>query len=340
MATRGTPPAEGAPRGTVGHVPVLLPNMLQALDPRPDAAYIDATFGAGGHSAAILAAAPGARVLGLDRDPAAIAAGRALAGAYGGRLQLTEARFGVLDAVAQAAGYAPVDGVLFDLGVSSVQLDAPARGFSFRADGPLDMRMAPNGPTAADILNTAAEARIADILWRLGEEKSARAIARRVVARRTQRPFARTRELADLVVRVLGREKIAGRHAATRTFQALRIYVNDELGELAQGLAAAERVLAPGGRLVVITFHSLEDRLVKNFLRRRAGAAEHASRHLPPRARGRLPSFAFLNPRPLSPGIEEIAANPRARSAKLRAAVRTDAPAWRQGADDDLGPRI
>jgi len=313
MATRGTRAAEGAPRGTVGHVPVLLPNMLRALDPRPHAIYIDATFGAGGHSAAILAAAPGARVLGLDRDPTAIAAGRAIAEEHPGRLRLTEARFGTLDTVAEAGQYAPVDGVLFDLGVSSMQLDAPARGFSFR---------------------------IAEIVWHLGEERSARAIARRIVERRAQRPFARTMELADLVARVLGREKIAGRHAATRTFQALRIYVNDELGELAEGLAAAERVLAPGGRLVVIAFHSLEDRLVKNFLRRRAGAAEQASRHLPPQARARLPSFAFLNPRPVSPGVEEIAANPRARSAKLRSAVRTDAPAWRQGADDDLGPRI
>ena len=340
MATRGTRAAEGAPRGTVGHVPVLLPNMLRALNPRPNAAYIDATFGAGGHSAAILAAAPGARVLGLDRDPAAIAAGRGIAAEHPGRLRLTEARFGKLDAVAEAGNYAPVDGVLFDLGVSSMQLDAPERGFSFRSDGPLDMRMTPIGPTAADILNTAAEARIADILWHLGEERSARAIARRIVERRAQRPFARTMELADLVVRVLGRERIAGRHAATRTFQALRIHVNDELGELAEGLAAAERVLAPGGRLVVIAFHSLEDRLVKNFLRRRASLAEHASRHVPPKARGRPPSFAFLNHRPVSPGVEEIAANPRARSAKLRAAVRTDAPAWRQEGNDELGPRI
>ena len=339
MATRGTRAAEGAPRGTVGHVPVLLPNMLRALAPRPSATYIDATFGAGGHSAAILAAAPGARVLGLDRDPTAIAAGRAIAEEHEGRLRLTEARFGTLDAVAESENFTPADGVLFDLGVSSMQLEVPARGFSFRSDGPLDMRMTPIGPTAADILNTAAEARIADFLWHLGEERRARAIARRIVERREQRPFTRTIELADLVVAVLGREKIAGRHAATRAFQALRMYVNDELGELAEGLAAAERVLAPGGRLVVITFHSLEDRLVKNFLRRRASPAEPASRHLPPRAEGMPPSFTFLNHRPVTPGVEEIAANPRARSAKLRAAVRTDAPAW-HGADEDLGPRI
>jgi 16S rRNA (cytosine1402-N4)-methyltransferase len=340
MATRGTHGAEGAPRGTVGHVPVLLPSTLQAIAPQPGATYIDATFGAGGHSTAILAAAPGCRVLGIDRDPAAIAAARAIADREPGRLLLAQGCFSALDSIASAAGIARVDGVLFDLGVSSMQLDQPGRGFSFLGDGPLDMRMSSSGPTAADILNTAEEARIAEILWRLGEEKSARAIARRIVTERERRPFARTSELANLAVRVLGREKIAGRHAATRTFQALRMYVNDELGELAKALAAAERVLLPGGRMVVISFHSLEDRLVKHFLKRRAAAAEHASRHLPPRASGeRAPSFAFLNQRPVSPGADEIAANPRARSAKLRAARRTDAPAWPQDADADAFAR-
>jgi 16S rRNA (cytosine1402-N4)-methyltransferase len=339
MATRGTHAAEGAPRGTVGHIPVLLPNALEALSPRPEATYIDATFGAGGHSEAILAAAPGARVLALDRDPAAMAAAHAVAERHSGRLRLVISPFSALQAVAGTAGLVGVDGVLFDLGVSSVQLDAPERGFSFLHDGPLDMRMSRRGPTAADIVNTAAEGRLVEILSRLGEERRARAIARRIVAERARRPLARTLELADLVVRVLGRERFAGRHAATRTFQALRMYVNDELSELVGALSAAERVLAPGGRLVVITFHSLEDRIVKHFLRRRA-LEEGGSRHLPPRLRPHRPSFTFVNPGPVSPLPQEIAANPRARSAKLRAAERTDAPAWPEEGEAAAWPRL
>jgi 16S rRNA (cytosine1402-N4)-methyltransferase len=226
--------------------------------------------------------------------------------------------------------------VVLDIGVSSMQLDDPARGFSFQADGPLDMRMSatgPNaGPSAADVVNKTEEAQLADILFHLGEERSSRAIARAIVAHRRQQPFARTAELAGLVARVLGREKIGGRHAATRTFQALRIHVNDELGELAKALSAAERVLAPGGRLLVVTFHSLEDRLVKQFLKHRTEPEPHGSRHLPPQASARPPpSFRFVNHRPLSPTDKEIAANPRARSAKLRWAARTDAPAWDAG---------
>ena len=335
MATRGARPAEGAPRGTERHVPVLLPQMLQALAPRDGERFIDGTFGAGGYSHAILAAAPGARVLGIDRDPTALAAGRAIAESHQGRLTLVDGRFGDLDGLAAAAGFAPADGVVLDIGVSSMQLDDPERGFSFQGDGPLDMRMSASGPTAADVVNTAEEAHLADILFHLGEERSARGIARAILARRQQQPFMRTSELAQLAARVLGREKIAGRHAATRTFQALRIYVNDELGELARGLSAAERVLAPGGRLVVIAFHSLEDRLVKRFLRERAAPEEQGSRHLPPQTGARpAPSFRFLNHRPVSPTDKEIATNPRARSAKLRAAVRTDAAAWDKDAGD------
>jgi 16S rRNA (cytosine1402-N4)-methyltransferase len=202
------------------------------------------------------------------------------------------------------------------------------------------MRMSACGRTAADVLATAEEKLIADILYHLGEERSARAIARAIVGERARRPLAGTLELARLVARVLGRERIAGRHAATRTFQALRIYVNDELGELARGLSAAERILAPGGRLVVVAFHSLEDRLVKQFLNRRARPEEQGSRHLPPRAGGPAPSFRFVNHRPLSPTDKEIAANPRARSARLRAAVRTDAPAWEEDFGDVPGPRL
>ena len=241
MAQGGARLAEGAPRGTERHVPVLRTQMLHALRARDGKSYIDATFGAGGYSEAILATAPGSRVLGIDRDPAALAAGRALAEQYLGRLRLSEGRFGELDRLATAAGFAPADGVVLDIGVSSMQLDDPERGFSFQSDGPLDMRMSASGPTAADVLNTADEARLADILFHLGEERSARALARAIVARRQQQPIVRTSELAELAARVLGRARIAGRHAATRTFQALRIYVNDELAELARALCAAER---------------------------------------------------------------------------------------------------
>ena len=341
MARRGAPSAEGARRGTERHVPVLLSQVLATLAPRDGATYIDATFGAGGYSAAILSAVPSARVLAIDRDPAAVAAGSAIVAHHRGRLRLIEGRFGGLDRIAAATGFAPADGVVLDVGVSSMQLDDPARGFSFQSDGPLDMRMSPSGPTAADVLNTAEESLIADILFHLGEERSARAIARGIVARRRQQPFGRTAELAQLAARVLGRDQIAGRHAATRTFQALRIYVNDELAELARGLAAAERVLAPGGRLVVVTFHSLEDRLVKHFLKARAGPEDRLSRHLPPQASARAPaSFRFLNHRPLSPTDREVAANPRARSAKLRSAVRTEAPAWAEDEGDLSWPRL
>jgi 16S rRNA (cytosine1402-N4)-methyltransferase len=308
---------------------VLLPEVLQALAPQAGERCIDGTFGAGGYSAALLEAAPGVRVLGIDRDPAAIAAGRPLVDVNAGRLSLIEGRFGELDRLAEDAGFALADGVVLDIGVSSMQLDDPERGFSFQADGPLDMRMSGAGLTAADVVNTAEEADLADILFQLGEERRSRAIARAIVARRRERPFARTLELVEVVERVLGRGKVGGRHPATRAFQALRIHVNDELGELACGLTAAERVLQPGGRLAVVTFHSLEDALVKQFLKARAGRHEQRSRHLPPGAPPeRAPSFRFVNPRPVSPTESEIAANPRARSARLRWAVRTTAPAW------------
>ncbi|MBO0765103.1 MAG: 16S rRNA (cytosine(1402)-N(4))-methyltransferase RsmH, partial [Hyphomicrobiaceae bacterium] len=279
---RGTPSAEGDRKGT-RHVPVLLAEVLAALAPQAGDGFIDATFGMGGYSAALLDAAPGVRVLAIDRDPSAVAAGRTLVEASGGRLTLTEGRFGELQRLAGEAGFARAAGVVLDIGVSSMQLGDPARGFSFQVDGPLDMRMSGAGPTAADVVNTAAEADIADILFQLGEERRSRAIARAIVARRREQPITRTSALVQVVEQVLGRGKVGGRHPATRAFQALRIFVNDELGELAEGLAAAERVLLPGGRLAVVTFHSLEDAIVKRFLKARTGRRAHGSRHLPPR---------------------------------------------------------
>ncbi len=328
-ARSGTPTAVGFRKGPRGHIPVLLSEVLAALAPQAGERFIDGTFGAGGHSAALIEAGARVRVLGVDRDPDALAAGRGLVEASGGRLTLVEGRFAELDRIAEEVGFAPADGVLLDIGVSSMQLDAPERGFSFQEDGPLDMRMSRSGPSAADVVNSAEEKDLADILFHLGEERRSRAIARAIVARRREALLQRTSELAAVVERVLGRGKPGGRHPATRTFQALRIYVNDELAELAQGLAAAELTLGSGGRLAVITFHSLEDGLVKRFLADRAGREKQASRHLPPSASVRpAPSFRFVNRGAIAPGEAELAQNPRARSAKLRTAVRTDAPPW------------
>jgi len=306
---------------------VLLKSALEHLQPRDGGTYIDATFGAGGYARAILDAAD-CRVLAIDRDPSAIAGGADLVSAYAGRLMLHQARFSELEEIARQVGLTQVDGVVFDLGVSSMQLDEPERGFSFQADGPLDMRMSREGPTAADLLNTLDEAELADILFHYGEERKARAIARAIVRARSQEPLTRTLQLARIVSQVLGGRRTEGRHPATRTFQALRIAVNDELGELAAGLACAERLLKPGGRLVVVTFHSLEDRIVKRFFAERAGKTAQVSRHLPRPAQTRAASFRIVNQRPVTPSEEEVAANPRARSAKLRAAERTEAPHW------------
>jgi 16S rRNA (cytosine1402-N4)-methyltransferase len=317
---------------------VLLPEVLSALAPKAGQTFIDGTFGAGGYSAAILNAAPDVRVLAIDRDPAAVAAGRALVAQSQHRLTLVEGRFGDQERIAIEAGFAPADGVVLDVGVSSTQLDEASRGFSFQSDGPLDMRMGGDGPTAADVVNTEDESKLADILFRLGEERRSRAIARAIVARRAEKPFTRTSELAELAEKVLGRPKIDGRHAATRTFQALRIYVNDELGELLSGLSAAERILKPGGRLAVLSFHSLEDGIVKRFLKARSETARQGSRHLPPsESPGLAPSFQMTESRLKTAGEAETAANPRARSAKLRWATRTEAPAWpEEGLDPAL----
>ncbi len=326
-AQGGLRPARGEATDRPRHAPVLLQSVLEHLQPRDSAIFIDGTFGAGGYSLAILEAAR-CRVLAIDRDPAAVAGGADLAAAHPGRLDLRQGRFSQLESIAAHAGLTAVDGVVFDLGVSSMQLDQPERGFSFQSDGPLDMRMSGTGPTAADLVNTLSESEIADILFHFGEERRSRAIARAIVRARARAPLTRTLELARVVAQVLGARKIDGRHPATRTFQALRIAVNDELGEVAAGLSAAERLLKPGGRLVVVTFHSLEDRIVKRFLAERAGKTAIGSRHLPHIAQQRTPSFRIVNQRPVSPCEEEIAANPRARSARLRAGERTEASSW------------
>ena len=276
------------------HIPVLLDEVVAALAPKAGERMIDGTFGAGGYASAILAV-PGVSVLGIDRDPSAIAAGEAL-GLAG--LTLVRGVYSDMEALAEEAGFAPADGIVLDIGVSSMQIDEAARGFSFQKDGPLDMRMSGEGPSAADVVNRAGEGLIADILFHYGEERRARAIARAIVAARRAQPFARTGELVQTVESVLGRGRPDQSHPATRTFQALRIYVNDELGELTRGLEAAERLLAPEGRLAVVTFHSLEDRIVKRFLAERSGRGAARGRLLPgepepPPATLSLPSIRF-----------------------------------------------
>jgi 16S rRNA (cytosine1402-N4)-methyltransferase len=309
--------------GLARHIPVLAHRAVEWLSVRADGVYLDATFGAGGYARAILAT-PGARVIGIDRDDRAVAAGAALVQKAQGRLALAEDRFSNLETIAASCGVAAADGVVFDLGISSMQLDEAARGFSFRLEGPLDMRMGRTGPSAADVVARAGERQLTVIIAGLGEERHARAIARAIVKARAVQPIATTRALADIVAGVV-RMRDGGIHPATRTFQALRIFVNDELAELARGLVAAERVLKPAGRLVVVSFHSLEDRIVKSFLAERSRAPA-SSRHRPQIAAAPA-TFHVLTRRPEAPDHAEIAANPRARSAKLRAAERTAAAA-------------
>ncbi len=313
-----------------GHVPVLLDRVIAALAPAAGETHVDATFGGGGYSAGLLDAAD-CCVLALDRDPAAVTRGGLLAARYPGRLTVVEGRFSGLDRAVAEAAAAPVDGVVFDLGVSSFQIDEAGRGFSFRSDGPLDMRMGDDGPDARDAVNTLTERELADIIGRLGEERRARAVARAIVAARKRQPIARTSELAE-IVRATVRPSAVGIDPATRTFQALRLWVNDELGELERGLAAAERVLGEGGRLVVVAFHSLEDRIVKRFLADRSGTGPRPSRHSPMIVAERVPTFRIDARRPERPDAHEMALNSRSRSARLRAAVRTAAPAWTEAA--------
>jgi 16S rRNA (cytosine1402-N4)-methyltransferase len=314
------------------HIPVLGRQAVEMLAPRDGGIYVDATFGAGGYSRMILDAAE-TRIIGIDRDRSAIAGGFDLVDRSGGRLTLVEDRFSNLAEICAAQGVDAVDGVVMDVGVSSMQLDEAERGFSFRLGGPLDMRMGHDGPTAADVIAKASEADLANIIYIFGEERHSRAVARAIVAARKEAPIATTKALADIVAKVVW-SKPGEIHPATRTFQALRIFVNGELDELHLALAASERILKPGGRLVVVSFHSLEDRIVKNFFTER-GEAGGGSRHLPDVAQA-APSFRILTKRPVTPDDSEIAANPRARSAKLRAAERTEAaahaaaelPAW------------
>ena len=358
----------GAPRKTDSrkagdlrnrHIPVLLSEVVENLAPHENNLIIDGTFGAGGYSRAILDAA-NCRVLAFDRDITAVRAAADICAEYSNRLRVINQPFSRMEEFArleETPNGSPlvegpfVDGVVLDIGVSSMQLDQAERGFSFQTDGPLDMRMsaaidpltgdaAETGESAADFINRADEDAIANVIYTYGEERKSRAIARAIVKARTELPFTRTLGLADLVLRVFHGRKEAGRHPATRTFQALRIYINDELGELAKALSDAERILKPGGHLVVVTFHSLEDRIVKKFLAARSGKESLGSRHQPVQSiKSDLPSFRIVNSRPLTPSKGELDVNPRARSAHLRCAIRTEAAPWPLDLDELAVPR-
>lgn len=326
-----------ADAGSPAHTPVLLREVLEAISPRAGAIYVDGTFGAGGYARAILEAAA-CTVYGIDRDPQAIAAATPLVRAHEGRLHLIEGCFGDMESLLSGHGVVRVEGIALDLGVSSMQLDVPERGFSFRYEGPLDMRMGRSAVTAADVVNGFPEAELADIIHRFGEERFARRIARAIVEARAETPITGTKQLAEIVRRAV-RGKHDGIDPATRTFQALRIFVNDEMGEIERGLGAAERLLAPGGRLAVVSFHSLEDRPVKRFLAERSGEAPRPSRHAPERPSTHAPTFRLLTRRAVRPGGSEIARNPRARSARIRAGERTGAPTPRQSDVKPAAPK-
>ncbi|WP_114967224.1 16S rRNA (cytosine(1402)-N(4))-methyltransferase RsmH [Alkalilacustris brevis] len=302
------------------HVPVLLGPLLAAVAP-VRGVWVDGTFGAGGYARGLLEAGAD-QVIGIDRDPSVYAMAQAWAGEYGDRLRLVEGNFANLDRLAGV----PADGVVLDLGVSSMQIDQAERGFSFAKDGPLDMRMSGQGDSAADLVNSAPEGQLADILFHYGEERASRRIARAICRARTEAPITRTLQLAEIVAACLPRPKPGQIHPATRSFQGLRIAVNDEFGALVAGLEAAERALRPEGWLAVVTFHSLEDRVVKRFLQQRSGTGPGTSR-FQPEPEATRPRFTLQPRRAIAPDEEEIAANPRARSARLRVARRTDAPA-------------
>jgi 16S rRNA (cytosine1402-N4)-methyltransferase len=306
----------------------MINEVLESLQPQDDAVYIDATFGRGGYSSAILNNAS-CTLLAIDRDPDAIAAGQELVAMMGGRFILKEGPFSALARLAQAAGFTKVDGIVFDLGLSSPQLDEAERGFSFRHDGPLDMRMEKSGSGAAEFINAAEEQEIANILWEYGEERASRRIARAIVKARAESPITRTKELARLVHTVMPHPKPGQIDPATRTFQAIRIHVNGELDEIKSALMAAEQLLKPEGRLIMVSFHSLEDRIIKTFMMKRSGHAPRPSRHQPD-IKTEAPSFSLPTRKPVLPTKEETQTNPRARSAKLRLAIRTGAPAMKK----------
>ncbi|MBK18559.1 MAG: 16S rRNA (cytosine(1402)-N(4))-methyltransferase [Rhodospirillaceae bacterium] len=321
------------------HRPVLLQAVIAAINPRAQAIYVDGTFGGGGYSRALLESAD-CSVWGIDRDPEACDRGAVLAEEFDGRLSMIHGQFGEIENLLASHNIDCVDGILLDLGVSSFQIDEPGRGFSFQNDGPLDMRMSMEGPTVADIVNQTEQGELADIIFRYGEERHSRRIAKAIVSARAKAPISGTIELADIVRGCYPTPK-PGRKAidpATRTFQALRIYINDELGELQRGLNAAESLLNAGGRLAVVSFHSLEDRIVKTFMRDRSGSGASVSRHTPQNDTDKNPpTFIELNRRAVRPDDSETVANPRARSARLRTAERTDAAPWNFGRTDSGG---
>lgn len=316
------------------HLPVLRNEVLAALNPLDGETFIDATFGAGGYTRALLEAAD-CTVFALDRDPDAVALGRSLEDEFQGRLTIQRHRFSEMETALSEFGLSAVDGVALDVGVSSMQLDQAERGFSFASDGPLDMRMSGEGQTAADFVNTASQEELADVIWRYGEEPASRRIARAVVRERELQPLQRTTQLAKIVAKAVGTKGGSSkRHPATRVFQALRIFINDELNELQLGLGAAERLLVEGGRLCVVTFQSLEDRIVKRFLLERSGGAARGSRHVPEEqglGASRKSTFCLENKRAIRPSPEEIEENPRSRSARLRFGLRTAALPWSVG---------
>lgn len=315
----------------MSHIPVLLDEVIEAFSPQEGETYVDGTFGGGGYARAVLEAA-NCKLFGIDRDLDAIERGEVLASKEP-RFTPLLGRFGDLDALLLNSNIQHVHGIMLDIGVSSFQIDEGARGFSFMRDGPLDMRMGQSGPSAADVVNHSDERDLSQIIRQLGEEKQARRIAQVLCERRIKAPFETTLDLAETVETATGGRRGRKTHPATLTFQALRMYVNDELGELARGLVAAERMLLPGGRLVVVTFHSLEDRLVKRFMRERSGGNAGGSRYMPEKLAGPPPSFELRRRKATEASEEETAANPRARSARLRCGVRTDAEAWAKPAE-------
>lgn len=312
---------------TNGHIPVMMAEVLDGLAPRPGGVYVDGTFGAGGYSRAILEAAPDTRVIGIDRDPDAAPRAAALAADFPGRLTFIAGRFGDMGTLINDRGLGPVDGVTLDVGVSSFQIDEADRGFSFMREGPLDMRMERHGRSAADLVNECEEAELADIIYHYGEERMARRVARAICLSRESAagPITSTGRLAS-IIRSVVRKTPGGIDPATRTFQGLRIAVNDEIGELQRGLAGAELILRPGGRLAIVSFHSLEDREVKTFLRERSATSGSGGRLLPGEMVGPTPTFTLIHRKAVAPSDAEAARNPRARSARLRVAERTDGP--------------